>query len=98
MVGETPASSPTRIHPSWRVHTGRAVSTHSGRLATDDVRPAVPLRRVLGAFTTFSTLMAQIYHYLDRDQYSHALLLPLLSVVAGVAAVYAGILAGRQLA
>jgi fluoride exporter len=52
----------------------------------------------LGAFTTFSTLMAQIYHYLDRDQYSHALLLPLLSVVAGVAAVYAGILAGRQLA
>jgi fluoride exporter len=51
----------------------------------------------LGSFTTFSTLVAQVYHHLDRAQYANAVLLPLLSVVVGVVAVYAGILAGRQL-
>src|SRR4051794_6994606 len=52
----------------------------------------------LGAFTTFSALMGQVHNALDRSAWAHGALLPLASVLAGVAAVYAGAAAGRQLA
>jgi len=51
----------------------------------------------LGAFTTFSTLAFQSYHYLDTGEYARALALPLASLVVGVAAVAAGVYAGHRL-
>lgn len=44
----------------------------------------------LGAFTTFSTLMAQVYHAIGDDSYATGLLLPTASVLLGAAAVYLG--------
>jgi fluoride exporter len=51
----------------------------------------------LGAFTTFSTLAYQTYHYLDAASYLRAAALPIATVVLGVAAVAAGIAAGHRL-
>jgi fluoride exporter len=51
----------------------------------------------LGAFTTFSTLAFQSYHYLDAGSYARAAALPLASVVVGVAAVAVGVAAGHRL-
>ena len=67
------------------------------------VHPADHLRIVVGvgflaSFTTFSTLMSQVYHAFDRAHYTTGFLLPLLSVTAGVVAVWVGVMAGRQLA
>jgi CrcB protein len=45
----------------------------------------------LGAFTTFSTLMAQVYHAAGDESYATTLLLPTVSIVAGASAVYVGI-------
>jgi CrcB protein len=50
----------------------------------------------LGAFTTFSTLAYQTYHGLDTTGSARALLLPLVSVVAGVLAVAVGIAVGQR--
>ena len=52
---------------------------------------------LLGSFTTFSTLVAQVYHAFDRGHYTTGLVLPLLSLVAGVLALTVGVAAGRQL-
>jgi CrcB protein len=52
----------------------------------------------LGAFTTFSTLAYQTYHGLDTTGSARALLLPLVSVVAGVLAVALGVAAGQRMA
>lgn len=52
----------------------------------------------LGAFTTFSTLALQTYRALDSAQYAHAFALPAASIIAGVVAVYVGILAGQRFA
>ena len=49
----------------------------------------------LGAFTTFSTLAFQTYHGLDTSG-TRALMLPLVSVVAGVLAVALGVAAGQR--
>ncbi|MDX6523307.1 MAG: fluoride exporter [Gaiellales bacterium] len=50
----------------------------------------------LGAFTTFSTLAFQSYHYLDSAQYLRAVGLPVLSVLLGVAAVAVGVAVGHR--
>jgi fluoride exporter len=50
----------------------------------------------LGAFTTFSTLAFQSYHYLDAGQYLRAMGLPVLSVLLGVAAVAVGVAVGHR--
>ncbi len=50
----------------------------------------------LGAFTTFSTLAYQSYHYLDAGSYARAAALPLATVVIGVAAVAAGVAVGHR--
>lgn len=50
----------------------------------------------LGAFTTFSTLAYQTYHGLDTTGSARALLLPLVSVAAGVLAVAVGIAVGQR--
>ena len=52
----------------------------------------------LGAFTTFSTLVYQTYHYLDASNYARAAALPVASVVVGLAAVALGVAAGHRLA
>jgi len=51
----------------------------------------------LGAFTTFSTLAYQTYHYLDAEDYARAAAVPLVSVLVGVAAVAAGVAVGQRL-
>ena len=50
----------------------------------------------LGAFTTFSTLAYQTYHSLDTTGSPRALLLPLVSVTAGVLLVGAGVAVGHR--
>ncbi len=52
----------------------------------------------LGAFTTFSTLMGQMYHAFSSDRYTHGLMLPLSSVALGVFAVWVGVAVGRTMA
>jgi CrcB protein len=52
----------------------------------------------LGAFTTFSTLMGQMYHAFSSDRYTHGLVLPLSSVALGVFAVWVGVVVGRTMA
>jgi fluoride exporter len=52
----------------------------------------------LGAFTTFSTLAFQTYHYLDAANYMRAAALPVATVVIGVAAVAAGVAIGHRVA
>ena len=52
----------------------------------------------LASFTTFSTLVGQIYHALDRAHYATALILPMASLAFGVALLVAGVVAGRAIA
>ena len=52
----------------------------------------------LGAFTTFSTLMGQMYHAFSSDRYTHGLMLPLSSIALGVFAVWVGVAVGRSMA
>ncbi len=52
----------------------------------------------LGAFTTFSTLMGQMYHAFSSDRYTHGLMLPLSSVALGVFALWVGVAVGRTMA
>lgn len=49
----------------------------------------------LGAFTTFSTLMAQVYHAVGDKQVAHGVLLPAVSVAAGAIAIYIGVAAAQ---
>jgi fluoride exporter len=51
----------------------------------------------LAAFTTFSTLVSQVYHAMDGGHYAVGTLLPFTSVILGVVTLWAGILAGRAL-
>jgi fluoride exporter len=51
----------------------------------------------LGAYTTFSTLSLESYRLLEDGAVALALLNALGSPVAGIAAVYAGVVAGRAL-
>lgn len=50
----------------------------------------------LGAFTTFSTLAYQSYHYLDEANYLRAAAVPVATVVIGVAAVAVGVAVGQR--
>jgi CrcB protein len=52
----------------------------------------------LGAFTTFSTLAYQSYHYLDSANYARAAALPIATVAVGVAAVALGVAVGQRVA
>jgi fluoride exporter len=52
----------------------------------------------LGAFTTFSTLAYQSYHYLDTANYLRAAALPVATVLVGVAAVALGVAVGQRVA
>ena len=58
--------------------------------------PAGARRRLPGAFTTFSTLAYQTYHSLDTTGSPRALLLPLVSVTAGVLLVGVGVAVGHR--
>jgi CrcB protein len=61
------------------------------------VRPAITIG-FLGAYTTFSTLSLETYRLLDRGHVALATAYALGSLVAGLAAVTAGVLVGRVLA
>jgi CrcB protein len=50
----------------------------------------------LGAFTTFSTLMGQMYHAFASERYAHGLMLPTASVMLGVFALWVGVALGRS--
>jgi CrcB protein len=52
----------------------------------------------LAAFTTFSTLVAQMYHAAVAGRYGTSVALPLLSLAAGLAALWIGVATGRTLA
>jgi fluoride exporter len=52
----------------------------------------------LGAFTTFSTLVGQMYHAFTTDKYAHGLVLPLASVTLGLFALWVGGAVGRTMA
>ena len=58
------------------------------------LRPTITIG-LLGAYTTFSTLSLETYRLLARGQLAAALGYSLGSVVAGVAALAVGVLAGR---
>ena len=66
------------------------------------VHPDGRMRVVLGvgflaAFTTFSTLVAQMYHAADAGRYATSVALPVISLVAGLVALSLGVAAGRSL-
>jgi CrcB protein len=94
-----------RMEPHHQVYVTFAVNVLGSLLlgALIGVHPDGRVRIVLGvgflgAFTTFSTLMAQVHHSVGRGSYGQALLLPGASVLVGLAALHAGIVAGRHLA
>ncbi len=52
---------------------------------------------MMGGFTTFSTFSLEVIQYLQSGQWERALAYALSSVGVGLAAVYVGILAARQI-
>ena len=52
----------------------------------------------LASFTTFSTLVSQVYHAVDGGSYATGFALPALSMVAGVVVLWIGVAGGHQLA
>jgi fluoride exporter len=67
------------------------------------VHPDGRTRLVLGvgflaAFTTFSTLVAQMYHAADAGKYATSVALPVITLAAGVLTLSLGVAAGRALA
>jgi CrcB protein len=52
----------------------------------------------LAAFTTFSTLVAQMYHAAGAGRYARSVALPLITIVAGLLTLSLGVAAGRALA
>jgi len=52
----------------------------------------------LAAFTTFSTLMAQMYHAADAGRYATSVALPVITIAAGLLTLAFGVAAGRALA
>ena len=67
------------------------------RLAVSAEWRAFALVGLLGAFTTFSTFSIETLNLLEQADYGKALGNVLLSVVACVAAAYAGVMLARQL-
>lgn len=66
------------------------------RLAMDSVWRGALLIGLLGAFTTFSTFSLETLNLLQQGAYSKALLNVMLSVTLCVAAVWLGMVWGRQ--
>jgi CrcB protein len=67
------------------------------------IHPDGRIRLVLGvgflaAFTTFSTLVAQMYHAMDGGRYATGTLLPVATLVAGMVTLWLGVIAGRTIA
>lgn len=66
------------------------------------VHPDGRTRLVLGvgflaAFTTFSTLVAQMYHAADAGKYATSVALPVITLAAGLLTLSLGVAAGRAL-
>jgi len=51
----------------------------------------------LAAFTTFSTLVAQMYHAAGAGRYATSVALPLITIAAGLLTLSLGVVAGRAL-
>jgi fluoride exporter len=94
-----------QLEPHHQVYVTLAVNIAGSLLLglLIGVHPDGRIRIVLGvgflaAFTTFSTLVAQMYHALDAGRYATSVALPLVSLVAGLVALWIGVAAGRTLA
>lgn len=93
-----------RLDPHHQVYVTLAVNIAGSLLLglLIGVHPDGRTRVVLGvgflaAFTTFSTLVAQVYHAVDAGRYATSVALPLISLLAGLAALSIGVVAGRTL-
>ncbi len=93
-----------RLEPHHQVYVTLVVNIGGSLLLglLIGVHPNGRTRIVLGvgflaAFTTFSTLVAQMYHAIDAGRYATTVALPLISLVAGVVALSIGVAAGRTL-
>jgi CrcB protein len=93
-----------RLEPHHQVYVTLAVNVAGSLLLglVMGVHPDGRTRVVLGvgflaAFTTFSTLVAQMYHAADAGRYATSVALPLISLLAGLAALSLGVAAGRAL-
>jgi CrcB protein len=91
-----------RLEPHHQVYVTLAVNVIGSLLLglIIGVHPDARIRVVLGvgflaAFTTFSTLVAQMYHALDAGRYATSVALPLISLGAGLVALTTGVAAGR---
>jgi fluoride exporter len=94
-----------RLEPHHQVYVTLAVNVAGSLLLglLIGVHPDGRTRVVLGvgflaAFTTFSTLVAQVYHAVDAGRYATSVALPLITLVAGLVALSIGVVAGRTFA
>jgi CrcB protein len=93
-----------RLEPHHQVYVTLAVNIGGSLLLglLIGIHPDGRTRIVLGvgflaAFTTFSTLVAQMYHAIDAGRYATTVALPLISLVAGLVALSIGVAAGKVL-
>jgi CrcB protein len=93
------------LEPHHQVYVTLAVNVVGSLLLglVIGVHPDGRTRVVLGvgflaAFTTFSTLVAQMYHAIDDGRYATTVALPLITLVAGLVALSIGVAAGRTFA
>jgi fluoride exporter len=93
-----------RLEPHHQVYVTLAVNIGGSLLLglLIGIHPDGRTRIVLGvgflaAFTTFSTLVAQMYHAIDAGRYATSVALPMISLVAGLVALLIGVTAGRTL-
>jgi CrcB protein len=93
------------LEPHHQVYVTLAVNVIGSLLLglVIGVHPDGRTRVVLGigflaAFTTFSTLVAQMYHAVGAGRYAMSVALPLITLVAGLVALSIGVAAGRLFA
>jgi CrcB protein len=94
-----------QLEPHHQVYVTLAVNVFGSLLLglLIGVHPDGRIRVVLGvgflaAFTTFSTLVAQMYHAVGAGRYATGAALPLISLAAGLVALSIGVAAGRTFA